>query len=832
MSETKGLNSGLTRRSFLKTTGVVAGAAAAVGSTTTLTALAKDGESKDINQSDEVYTSFCRGNCGSYGCNLGVHVRDGKVVRVAPQPYPDADPETQGRGRACLRGLSNIRRLYASDRINYPMRRVGSRGAGEWERISWDEAISEIAQKWKSYLNEYGAGSVARWTIYGNTGTVQTGASWTRLVNTTGMSTIETGADWALIYTLPTFIMSLGLGSDGPGLAQHARNVIVWGANPAETWPHEWRYILDAQENGAKVIVIDPRHSVTVDKADVHVPLRLATDAAFAMGVCNYLIENNMIDKAFLKKSSTAPCLVRKKDGHILRKSDYGYKPLPGSTTSIMSDDFAYVWDGAQGKAVPTVESVDPVLTGSFLIDNVEYTTTLELLIERVSEWTLEHTAEVCDTDQSNIILVAEALANGPTSVMMGNGAGHYTNSHTYFTASLAAAILTGNFYKPGAGWANAGVSSDILYYADASWGEPPNSVAGPSYSSLDFADIMKSGEYMGKPAVIKGLITYAGNPVGNVPDRKAFLEALEKIELFVSVEMSMTDTAEYADIILPCCHWFEMEDVGGMQYVPYANLGEKAIEPTFEHKSDFDIVKLLAHALGYGDAFKETAEEVVKICVDKGMMPDIKGGAITYERLKQEKNIRTFPDGYYNKTSYLQDARLFFYLENPVPRFAGKKIDVELERLPYFEPPAEAWPHDVGKYKKNVLADKYPLVFQSLHTRFTTHTTYNHVEWLVELRGGEPSIYLNANDAKVRDIHEGDIVKVFNDRGYVVVKALYDAGLKPGIVNLPHGWGYDQFREGHYQDLTNRATHAFDGNECYFDCLCEVEKYKGGGVK
>lgn len=820
----------LSRRSFLRTAGIAAAGSAAISGTAFAGLAAADDPGEIGDRGEETYVSFCRGNCGSYGCGLDVHVRQGKVSRVSPHIYEDADPATKGRSRACLRGLSNLGRLYAPDRIDYPMRRVEGtpRGGGEWERIGWDEAVSEIVEKWTRIREEYGNSAIAQWPIYGNNGKAQTNLAWPRLASALGMTTIQTGADWALIYTTPKLVMGLGIGSDGPMLAESAKNVIIWGANPAETWPHEYRFILDAQRNnGAKVTVIDPRCSSTTTQADNHVTLRPATDPAFAMGVCKYLIDNEMVDIDFLKNRSTAPCLVDRETGLIVRMSDFGYEPqVPQPVTLFMCDDLPYVWDLDKQEAVPTSEANNPALEGEFNVGGRSCTTTFELLKNRLSEWTVEKTCEVCDVSEDDIALVASALANGPTSLMMGNGAGHYTNSHAYFHASLTAAILTGNFFKPGAGWANAGVAAGFAYSPGSTWASPEGAIPGPSVSSLDFAQVVESGECAGEPLPIKSVLVYAGNPFGNTPNRQAILKALDKIDFIVVSEMSMTDTAAYADLILPAAHWFEHLDIGGFAYIPYAHIGEKAVEPSFERMSDFDMVHDIANGMGLGELFSATLEDVLRESVEETETVDLEGNAITWDRLASEKAIRTIPDGYFEDT-ILQDGRLYFYLEYPVSRF-GKEIDVERERLPYFEPPAEAWPEDVPGYPRNELAEKYPLMLHSLHTRFTTHTTYNHVEWLTELRGNGPTVNMHPLDAAERSLQEGNMVRVYNDRGYVVVKLLFDEGLKRGIVNIPHGWGYDQFIEGHYQDLTTNATHNYDGNECYYDCLCEVELFEG----
>lgn len=834
MSGTNSSQGGLTRRGFLKTTAAVAGTTVALGG---LSGCAQSMVEADPASAvaEESYVTFCRGNCGSPNCNFDVKVREGKVVNVVPRIFPDADPKTKGRSRACLRGMSNLQRLYAEDRIHYPMRRAGERGEDLWERLSWDEAISYIGEKWRGYISEYGASSIALWPIYGSVAAIngKTGVAWTRLANTLGMSTLDTGGDQALIYTTGVLMNGLGYGSDGPALAEHCKNLIVWGTNPAESWPHEWRYICDARENGCKMIVIDPRVSATAAKADKLITIRPASDAAFAMAVCNYLLETDQLDYEFMKKSSTAAFLVKKSDGLFLRESDFGGEPVMVGTNRYANQaitlDAGYVWDKAVGKAVPVDSAVDPAFEGTYTVNGQEVTVCLDLLRERVSEWTIERACELCDVTEDDILAVVEALLDGPSTIMMANGLAHFSNSHTVFTSSVAAAILTGNFGKPGAGWCDNAVTPLVGFYPNVLWAYPSFMVPGPHYSVLELPNIMETGMNNGAPAVIKSVIVEGGNPLGNVPGRTALLEALSKIDLVITVDMSFTDTARYSDVVLPAAHWYEVNDTSGGQYVPYTLLGEKAIDPLFEHKSDFDIAALLGTEMGYGEHYTESLEDVMKIMLDQCGVKDLNGELITYDRVMEEKNIRVMPDGFYDTTYNIQDGRLSFYIEKPVPRINyGVPLDVELERLPYFEPPAEAWPETVGGYEKNPLADKYPLIFFSMHCRFRTHTTYSHAPWLLELQDG-PVIHMNPNDAAARGIEQGDLVKAYNDRGYVVIKAVLDPAMKPGTVNVPHGWQENQFIDGHYQNLTSNVTHPFDSNENYYDCLCEVEKYEGG---
>ncbi|MCI8366164.1 MAG: molybdopterin-dependent oxidoreductase [Eggerthellaceae bacterium] len=768
---------------------------------------------------------------------------------MTPHIHADADPVDKGRSKGCLRGMSMMETLYNERRVKYPLRRVEGtpRGGGEWERISWDDALDEIADKWKGYIEEYGGKSIVRWSIYG-TAVVLNGhyGSWPKLCTILGISNFLAGADQAMMFTLGQYLGgSYASGCDGPSVAQNARNIIIWGANPAETSPHEFRYMQEARDRGATLTLIDPRITATSAKSQKQLRIRPATDSALGLAVINYLIENDRVDWEFLAKSTTAPFLVKSTDGKYLRSSDYGTTPTPtglsNRTTGVMfTDDPAYVWDNAQNKAVLVHEATDPAFTGTFTVEvdgqPVSCTTALSLLQARASEWPLERAAELCDVSEQQIIELAEAMADGPTVFNISNGLGHTVYSHSAYMVAATCAAITGNFLKPGAGISHAGVTTSLPWIPISydQYVVPPDSKPGPTYSSLKFPDIMETGTYNGEDAPIKSILVVAGNPLSNVPDRQAMLKAWEKVEFTITVDPIMTETAMYSDLVLPAAQWLEEEDAGVAMFTPYTPFGEKCVEPSFEHRTDFDIAKALALRFGLDPFYQKTEEEVTAEIyqtaingISGGAPVDVNGEPVTRDRLVKEKTIRTLEDGYYDQYFLTQDYRIALYLEAPDQLHDyGEKINVDDKRLPFFQPPAEAWPETVGGFEKNPLAEKYPLIFLTAHSRYRTHTTTGYNPWLLELQNG-PDLHMNQVDAEARGLQHGDIVKVYNDRGFVAVQLCIDNSLRPGMVNLPHGWQADQFIAGHYQDLTSRACDPFDCNDNYFDCLCEVEKYE-----
>jgi molybdopterin-containing oxidoreductase family molybdopterin binding subunit len=248
--------------------------------------------------------------------------------------------------------------------------------------------------------------------------------------------------------------------------------------------------------------------------------------------------------------------------------------------------------------------------------------------------------------------------------------------------------------------------------------------------------------------------------------------------------------------------------------------LQDKAVDPPFEAKSDHEIAGLLAEELGLGEYFKMSEEEIIAFMVNADSL-EVHG--ITYDSLKDKKVQRYIPAGSvrYKDFFYTPSGRMELYVENPTSRVPVENpVDLTNERLPYFRPPIEAW-------SESEAAKKYPLVCIQEHTRFRVHAQWFNVPWLREL-DPEPTVKMNPVDAEARGIKTGDYVRVFNDRGEVVVKAIVCGDPRPGMVNIPKGWQRYQFKKGGYQELTQLELNPSSVNQSFFDVAVEVEPWNG----
>lgn len=829
MSGAKG-PSGLTRRSFLKTTAAAAGVAAAAGAGGgALTALAAQDASGQSNE-DQIFYGQCRGNCFS-GCPVKAKVRNGKLVHTEHTPFP-----VEAYNRLCAKGYGHPQRTYSPRRIQYPMRLVGERGSGEWERISWDEAIGEICEKWKKYQAESGDTSILL-----NGGSAVSGklnGIYNVLWSYLGGSSIQYAYDAAGCIACQKVIgLTETLAGNTAVSHSHAKTILMMGSNAAVSQPNTFHFLFEAQDKGGKLIHIDPVYSLTSAKCDQYVPIRPATDAALLLGMINYVIEHDYIDRDYLLSATVAPYLVRKDTGKFLRASDLGVEPTEGPVNQMTGQptiiDPVIVWDKAADAHAMDGSASDPALEGSYEVGGFEVTTAYSLLVDEVKQWTLEKSSEICDIPVETIVDLAETFVNNtPSEIYMCYGVNQYNEGHRPYHAALTLLAITGNFGKLGAGFGALEAMLGFSFYnpnTTITDGKP----AGPIISAAALWRVMDEKRVGDVPVDPRSVFVFCHNPIANMTDRLREIETYRKMDLVVVADMWMTDTIEQcADIVLPVCGWFEQQDVCGGTAAPFIKLQEKAIEPLFESKNDFEIGRMLLDGMGFEDKFQFTQEEFLSAFLDN---PTAKAQGYSWERLLEEKNIYT---GEYihgeGGVFPTETGKFQFYVENWTrsPMWEGNDlgdvIDEDDLHLPRFAIPCEAWTETVGGYEKNELSEKYPLIFTSIRNRFTTHSMHADVDWFKEVTP-EPVMRLNPKDAEARGIKTGDYVRAFNDRGDVVMKASINNGVRPGMVVYPKGWQYYDFVKGHIANLTSTWMNTAAYNQYFFDALCEVERYEGG---
>lgn len=716
MSEQSGAKPTLTRRTFLKTTGIVAGAAAVAGGTGALTALAED--ARGSLAEEEVFHVFCPINCAVQMCGMRAHVRNGVLYKISAKTgikTPEGIDYEYDR-RPCLRGRSHVQWIYHPDRVKYPMRRVGERGSGEWERISWDEAIGEISSQLSDLRREYGPRCVVMPSMTGNYGAVQgLNGVFTRFANAAEVTRLEYCLDWGYAVGEARVSGKIYFAKNSFYSLVKSKTLFLWGNNITEAGVQSAHWIQRAKEGGTTVVCVDPRYSISASKASIHVPLKPGTDSAFALGMLAYVIERKLYDETFMKANTVATYLVREDTGSFLRMSDLGVEPKMEGEKKV---DPVVVWDLSAEAGVSEGECSNPAIEGAFEVQGYRVSTAFELLKQQMSAYSSEWAAGLTGLDQSLIEDLACRYAEGPTSVCVGYGFDRYDNAdivgHTIATLSA----ITGNLGIPGGGFGSAYSVHGSMISAALAYMAPDKEHKQNEIPWLCFPDIVLTGEYKGEAYPVKALINVMSNAFSNQTQQKELLEdILPKIDLIVTHDSWMTDTARYSDYVLPAAHYFEMDDVGFMNWI---QINEKAIDPLYEAKSNIDFFSLLAEGLGLGDYFKQTPEEVIKETIDTNKV--LAGVGITYDRLKEEKSILNIAEDFYpglptnDQTWKTASGKLEFYQEDPKPRMDyGQTFDKAAYRLPSYSHPAEA-------YEGNPLREQYPLLMYTEHTRWRVH--------------------------------------------------------------------------------------------------------------
>lgn len=822
MTETKG-SRGFTRRSFIKGVAAVTAAGALAGCTP------KEDDKQQVDPTpvespDQIFAGACRGNCGG-GCFLNIHVRDNQVVRTTARDMPDPR-----YNRICPKGLAHVGRMYSSSRILYPMKRVGERGSNDFERISWDEAIETIATKWKEITDQYGYEAIGFLWGTGNHalcgGASDYLGAYQRFINVMGFSVFYLDVDQGFSY---------GSGRAGGGSAtslltdrENAKTIVVWCHNPVISQPQAVHFYLEAKGKGTKYIVIDPVYNASSAKADWWIPVKAGTDGALALGVLNVLFSEGWIDDDLLRFKTEAACLI-KEDGRFLRMSDLGVDPIEGPADPYTgeptyTDPYA-VWDEEAGAAVAIDDAVRPALEGVGEVSGFKVQTAYENAMERIGEYAPERASEICGVSADDIRELARVYyEEGPVSTEMAMGANHYYNAHYGGWPFALIPRLTGNVGKPGASFGNGqsfgpqfAFSNFGACYPTDSAGNPCR-MSGRTMVSNRIEEIIDTGQYAGQEMILKGLYVHSTNAVVTLANHDHSTSFMNKLDFVVVADMCMTETAKYADIVLPVCHWFEQTDVAYLYFThPYIMWQDKAVEPLGESKSDFQIFKLLCEAMGLGEYWAITEEDFIKQVIDTD---GFKAMGVTFDGLKQDKIARIFAEGDCvpsEEEAYSSRLRLYNEADIVPQYFAGQEIDESKERSLYWEEPKYCGEN--SEYRKT-----YPYHLLSDHMRTRTHSQWWECGYMKDYEP-EPIVRINPLDAEELGIQEGDVVKLSNDQGYVVMKAVIHGGLPRKMVSSPRSFQAEEFIEGHYASLPHNDYNPLTANHNYNDCAVMIEK-------
>ncbi|MBL1171476.1 MAG: molybdopterin-dependent oxidoreductase [Chloroflexi bacterium] len=750
---------------------------------------------------ERVLRTACNLNCGSHFCGLNATVRGGEIVKIEAAEFPD-----RRYRRLCMKGISHVQmRAHPERLLTTPLKRKGKRGQGDWEPISWEQALDEIAEKMRALSRVYGAESNMFLSYSGQLSALNgMNGVYLRMaaaLGASGTSLREFGLDSAVPSGIED---TLGIGSgylanDFSDLP-NSRLILIWGGNPAQSNMNWWNFFLEAKRAGARLITIDPRFSLTASKSDQWIPIRIGSDLYLALAMLRLIIKTNGMDKDFVLRHTVAPLLVRSDNGKFLQTKD----------ASLFSGKNEYlVWDENAGKPLPADEAVSPALSGQWRVSGISCRTAFDLLRDMLEPFTPEFASIKTGVRAEQIAELARQIAETkPVRIFTLYGIDRWHHGATFGRLIATLAAFTGNLGIPGGGAGVAGIPESVLPVSNF---PTPNGRAHRPVNALTLPDQILSA----RPYPIKSVFVAFGNWLNQFPDQNRMCnEVLPNLELLVVADHFITETARWADYVLPAASFLEREDMvkGPGPYIQYQ---PAILPPAGESRSDFEIAAGLAKRLGCGDVFEKTPgeylAEILAFNADTRhiALDDLRAQGVMERQLPPQWEI-VHRDRRFKTPS----GRVEFYVERLLP------FD---RALPDYEEPLEAFP-------ENELAQRYPLVCLTEHSRYRVHSTFSNAPWLRELEA-EPRAAVHPSEAERRGIAEGDATRIYNERGHVVLRAHLNQAVPPGAVYLSQGWQSVDFQDGHAQSLTHtrgNAANAFGPNSSFSDVLVEIEKAEG----
>lgn len=817
---------GISRRSFLAWSGLL-------GAGVALTGCAPHGEEGKVEEGgskttatsfdyDKTVWSGCHVNCGSR-CPLKLYVKDGTVVRVGNdnEGSDDFEPGSIYQMRSCVRGRTNRQRIYNETRIQKPLKRVEGtkRGEGEYEEISWDEAIELIATTMKEIKDEYGNDA-----FYIQYGTGQLGGtvakSWhpdktmfARLMNLWG-GYLRHYCDYStgqINWELPLFNGDAYSNNEVTDLV-NSKNIVLFGNNPANTRMSgsAMQYLITQvrlQNPEAKIVVVDPHLSDTaVGVANQWIPIRPGTDMALVAGMIHYLHTEGKLDEDFIREKFIGfygdTFVEDVKEGE---PKDTSFMGFDKSGELALDEDMSY----------------EAYLMGTGAYDGTG---------EKTPEWA----AAITGVPAASIRELADLFVDGPTATIQGWGPQRHSNGGNNARAIAMIATLTKNVGISGGGTGAREAVGGVPYKVATAVPTFPekNTVdvcvsffdwyhAIEDYQSMDDATwgvrrIDEKGvtTYAEEPgtiklkAPIKFIWNYASNVMAgqhadindslriyNLPDEKD-----SGVRMIVTVDCYLTPTAMISDVILPGTTAFEEDDIvtGGSAWTGFVCCESAAIEPLFEAKPVYDICSLIADKLGIKDEFTEGKSQLdwVKWAYEQGVEKgdDLPG---TFEEFREQglfkqtddhkpavavpEKIAT-PSGRYevfSKQAYNLSKQWDLTCGGYVPDDGRDQIT----GLPI-------WYNNVEGFGDEEVKAEYPFQLIGHHTKTRTHSSYGNVEWMKSV--APQQCWMNDKDAAELGVGNGDDVIVSTERGRTQLSAKVTPRIMPGVVSIPQGAWYD----------------------------------------
>ena len=645
-------------------------------------------------------------------CTLSVTVRHGKLVEI-----DGSHKNAVTGGYICAKVRKFGDRVYGPDRLLHPAIRRGRKGEGKFERVSWDEAMERIVDRMQRAKARHGGASILPYSYGGSNGLLTQDNFDARLWRRFGTSRLA-----RTLCAAPTGAANMALYGKMPSVTYQdypeAALIILWGVNPSASGIHLIPYIRDAQQRGAKLVVVDPRSTQMSRAADVHLQVKPGTDVAVALAIHRHLFTAGLADEPFLR----------------------------------------------------------------------EHARGVDELRSRAEEWTFEKAAAIAGISASDLERVAELYArSSPALIRCGWGLERNRNGGNAALAVLALPAVGGKFGVRGGGYS---MSNSASWNIERPW-------IGAAEPDTRLVNMNRLGraltEYDDPPVDV--LFVYNANPAATVPDQRRVLKGLEREDLFTVVfEQVMTDTALYADVILPNTTFLEGYDFAKAYGPLNIALANPVIDAVGEARSNADVFGELCRRLGFIDEGEPSGElDLLVHVLDR--LP----GTIGDDLRNGDPPVPPFGP------APIQFVDVF-------PLTADRKVDL-------FPAALEATaPAGLYRYQPDPATDKYPLTLISPASERTISSI------LGELPRPDVKLAMHPDDAAARGLADGDMVRIFNDLGEVHCPLWVVPTIRPGTISLPKGLWRRSTRNGFTGTaLVPDSLTDLGGGACFNDARVQV---------
>jgi len=662
-----------------------------------------------------------------------VTVDGGRAVEIRGAPD---HPTTQGT--LCTKVARYLDRTYSADRVLFPMRRAGAKGEGRFKRISWDEAIAEIAERFGTIARSSdGPQAILPYSYAGNMGLLQYASMDRRFFHRLGASLLDrticsqAGKEgWAAVIG-----RSVGMDLEE---YENSRLILIWGSNPITSHLHFWTRAQEAKRRGARLVAIDPYRTATADKCHEHIALMPGTDAALAFGLMHVLIRDDLVDRDYVDR----------------------------------------------------------------------YTVGFDALAARVAQWTPQRVAATCGIPVGQIERLARDYGTTrPAAIRLNYGMQRVSGGGNAVRAVACLPALVGAWRDPAGG---ALLSSSGTFPIDGAALERPDLIAGKP-RTVNMSAIGDALTALSDPPV-RAIFVYNSNPVAVAPDSSKVEAGFARDDLFCVVhDLFRTDTADYADILLPATSQLEHVDIHNSYGHLYVQATNRAIAPLGEALPNTEVFRRLAARMGFTDpCFAEDDDALCRAAFrfGQGLMKGIDWETLKtqgFARLDVPRPYAPFAQGNFPTRS----GKCEFWSQAQADR--GE------DPLPAYVPPRES------AASAPALAQRYPLAFISPPARnFLNSSFANLPAFLAEEK--TPHLDVHPDDARARGIDTGMAVRIFNDRGAFCATARVSDRARPGVVVAPSVWWRRLAPGGENANaVTSQALTDMGRAATFYDCLVEV---------